>query len=76
MADPVGGNIAHYAKDHISGGVKGLVAQMQDYLALGAEARMNTPGTCGGNWQWRMLPDAITPELTEKIATLTALYDR
>ena len=53
-----------------------FVAQMQDYLELGGEARMNTPGTDSGNWQWRMLPDAITPELTEKIAKITKLYDR
>jgi 4-alpha-glucanotransferase len=27
---------------------------MQDVLELGAEARMNTPGTVEGNWTWRM----------------------
>lgn len=30
------------------------VVQMQDYLVLGAEARMNVPSTLGCNWQWRM----------------------
>ena len=30
------------------------VFQMQDVLGLGNEARMNTPGTVGGNWKWRM----------------------
>ncbi|MBP3486329.1 MAG: 4-alpha-glucanotransferase, partial [Oscillospiraceae bacterium] len=29
-----------------------FVAQMQDYLGLGAGSRMNTPGILGGNWQW------------------------
>lgn len=53
-----------------------FIAQMQDYLNLGADARMNTPGTLSGNWQWRMLPDAITPGLTTKIANMTALYGR
>ena len=53
-----------------------FVAQMQDYLGLGAEARMNTPGVASGNWQWRMLPDAITPELTEKIGELARIYGR
>lgn len=33
-----------------------FVAQMQDVLGLGAESRMNTPGTAGGNWVWRLLP--------------------
>ena len=53
-----------------------FITQMQDYLELDNTARTNTPGTSEGNWQWRMLADAITPELTEKLATLTALYDR
>lgn len=53
-----------------------FVAQMQDYLGLGSAARMNTPGTLGGNWQWRMLPGQITEELTKRIADMTALYGR
>ena len=53
-----------------------FVAQMQDYLALGKEARMNTPGILGGNWQWRMEQGAITKELTRKIADYTELYGR
>ena len=53
-----------------------FITQMQDYLELDNAARTNTPGTAEGNWQWRMLPGAITEELAEKIATLTALYDR
>ena len=53
-----------------------FVTQMQDYLELDNSARMNTPGVAEGNWQWRMAADDITPELTEKIAKMTALYDR
>lgn len=53
-----------------------FVAQMQDYLGLGAEARMNEPGTSEGNWRWRMTTDAVTPELTKRIAKMTALYGR
>jgi 4-alpha-glucanotransferase len=30
------------------------VAPMQDILALGADARMNTPGLARGNWLWRL----------------------
>mgnify|MGYP000830374030 FL=1 len=33
-----------------------FIAQMQDVLGLGAESRMNTPGTAAGNWAWRLLP--------------------
>lgn len=52
------------------------IIQMQDYLELGSEGRMNTPSTLGENWKWRMKKDAITPELVEKIADITKLYGR
>ena len=53
-----------------------FVAQMQDYLELDNDARMNTPGNPEGNWQWRMLPGKLTSELTQKIARMTHLYNR
>jgi 4-alpha-glucanotransferase len=30
------------------------MAQMQDVLGLGAEARMNQPGRARGSWRWRL----------------------
>jgi 4-alpha-glucanotransferase len=53
-----------------------FVAQMQDWLGLGAAARTNTPGTLGGNWQWRLRPGELTDGLAKQIAALTALYGR
>lgn len=53
-----------------------FVAQMQDFLALGAEARMNTPSKLGGNWQWRLTEGQITEDLIERIADMTRLYGR
>ena len=53
-----------------------LVIQMQDYLALDDSARMNTPSTASGNWQWRMKAGAYTDELAEKIADITRTYGR
>ena len=53
-----------------------FVAQMQDYLGLGAESRMNVPGILGGNWQWRLKKGQITKELTEKIAEMARIYGR
>lgn len=53
-----------------------FVAQMQDYLGLGAEARINTPGSTAGNWQWRMQKRALTKSLAARIYAMTALYDR
>ena len=54
-----------------------FVAQMQDYLGLGAAARMNTPGTLGGqNWRWRLEKQQLTHELAGKIGTITQRYGR
>lgn len=53
-----------------------FIAQMQDYLMLDNGSRMNTPGALGGNWMWRMKPEAASPALAERIARLTRLYGR
>jgi 4-alpha-glucanotransferase len=52
------------------------VAQMQDYLGLGEEARMNIPSTLGGNWKWRVKKEALSNKLSEKINKITKLYGR
>lgn len=52
------------------------VIQMQDYLNLGSEARMNFPGTTNANWVWRMMPGSITPELAARIRGFAQLYGR
>ncbi len=53
-----------------------FIAQMQDYLGLGATARINTPGTTENNWLWRMQKGAANKKLAQKIAALTAMYER
>ena len=69
-----------FARGFIRGGmasVAGLfMAQMQDYLELGADARTNTPGTLGNNWRWRMVDGQATPDLADSIADVTMLYGR
>ena len=53
------------------------VIQLQDYLDLGGEARMNFPGTVsGGNWLWRVQEGSYNDELAEKIRHMTKLYCR
>ncbi len=52
------------------------IIPVQDYLGLGAEARINIPSTVGGNWVWRMLPGAFTEELAREIAEDTVNYAR
>ena len=52
------------------------IAQMQDFLELGSEARMNIPSTIGNNWKWRMEAKHLTKELANKIFEITKLYGR
>jgi len=53
------------------------IVPMQDYLDLGAEARMNFPGTQGShNWTWRATEGYISDELAQKICRMTKLYCR
>ncbi len=52
------------------------IIQMQDFLGLGSEARMNIPSTMGNNWTWRLDPKSLTNALAEKIADMTELYGR
>lgn len=49
---------------------------MQDILHLPGTARMNLPGTIGGNWLWRMLPGAATPELARHLREMNQTYHR
>ena len=46
------------------------VAPMQDFLGLGSEARLNTPGTMRNNWRWRLGDDQPDAELSVRIARL------
>jgi 4-alpha-glucanotransferase len=49
---------------------------MQDVLGLGSEARMNTPGTLGGNWTWRLRPDGLREPDQCRLKLFTEIYDR
>jgi 4-alpha-glucanotransferase len=52
------------------------IAQLQDILGLGSEARMNTPASAEGNWTWRFQEGALTEELRERLKEMTATYGR
>ncbi len=53
------------------------IIQLQDYLGLGGEARMNFPGTTTGeNWTWRVRPGSYDDALAERICRLTRTYGR
>ena len=48
-----------------------FIAQMQDVLGLGAESRMNTPGTATGNWVWRLLPGQADAQTAARLLART-----
>lgn len=53
-----------------------VIIPMQDVLCLGTEARMNFPGTLGGNWTWRFTWDMIPSDLPARYKEMCVLYDR
>ncbi|QNB44991.1 4-alpha-glucanotransferase [Thermanaerosceptrum fracticalcis] len=55
---------------------KWAIVPLQDVLCLDNEARMNTPGTVDGNWQWRFREGALTSGLEKRLALLTLKYQR
>jgi 4-alpha-glucanotransferase len=52
------------------------VIPMQDWLGLGAEGRMNTPGRPEGNWSWRAPEGVFSAELAAEMRELVNLYGR
>ena len=49
------------------------IAPLQDVLNLGAEARMNTPGSSEGNWCWRASKEMVKAAGFEALRNLTSL---
>ena len=53
------------------------VVPMADWLGLGKEGRINTPGTIfRGNWRWRCEADFLTPRLAKHIYMMCNRYGR
>ena len=53
-----------------------VIMQVQDLLRLGNEARLNRPGEASGNWQWRLLPGQLSPEIAAEFKRLSTLAGR
>ena len=52
------------------------IAQIQDFLDVGEEGRMNTPSTLGRNWQYRTQSSDFTENLSKRIYRMNELYNR
>ena len=53
-----------------------VIVPMQDILHLDNKARMNYPGTIGGNWEWRMKSGSLTLDLSMKYNLLNTDTNR
>ena len=52
------------------------IIPMYDWLGLGAEAHLNTPGKLGGNWAWRAKAGFDSKALAAQIEAECAVYCR
>jgi 4-alpha-glucanotransferase len=52
------------------------ITPLQTLLRLGSEARMNTPGTAAGNWQWRYEEGALTHQVRAELQHLNLRFGR
>jgi 4-alpha-glucanotransferase len=52
------------------------IVPAQDVLGLGTEARMNQPGTIGGNWAWRLEAPGLTRDHAALLRAMAAIYAR
>lgn len=52
------------------------IYQMQDVLELGNEARMNMPGSVGGNWEWRIHETYDSQGIAKRLRHLAKTYGR
>ncbi|MFB3817748.1 MAG: 4-alpha-glucanotransferase [Candidatus Methylomirabilales bacterium] len=52
------------------------ILPMQDVLGLDERARMNRPGVGDGNWEWRLSPAELTPDLAARLRELTEISGR
>jgi 4-alpha-glucanotransferase len=52
------------------------ILPFQDILKLGSEARMNTPGTASGNWEWRFSWEMLPRDLATSVRSRVERYGR
>ncbi len=52
------------------------IIPIQDFMGMGAEARMNIPSTENHNWLWRLSEKYLTPGIKRKIKKLVKTYGR
>lgn len=51
-----------------------VILPLQDVIGLGSKARMNIPGTVGGNWNWRLAPGMLTDQVVLRLLDWKKTY--
>jgi 4-alpha-glucanotransferase len=52
------------------------IAPLQDLLNLGAQARMNLPGSTDGHWRWRCTEEMLHSSMFRRLRDMTATSNR
>ena len=52
------------------------IIPMQDILMLDEKHRMNTPGTCEGNWNWRFHWEQLDNNTPKRLKKMIEIYNR
>jgi 4-alpha-glucanotransferase len=52
------------------------IIPLQDIFSLGADARMNAPGTAENNWGWRFRAEALTEDYSHRLREMAYIYGR
>ena len=66
----------YFIRGAFSSVARRAIIPLQDWLKIGCGGRINTPGTTGTNWEWRMSDSALGRNLSEKISSYTKIYCR
>ena len=53
-----------------------VIIPMYDWLGLGAQAHLNTPGKLGGNWTWRAADGFAKTTLAKRVLEECEVYCR
>lgn len=53
-----------------------VITPIADLIGMGKDARINTPGTPEGNWEFRLKEEFLTQELKETSKRLVDMYER
>lgn len=63
-------------KSALASPARWAILPLQDLLVLGAEHRMNVPGTTTGNWRWRFSWHQVGDSLPTYLHSLNRIYHR